>query len=49
MPGTNSDIQEILDAVEGKRLPHLTEEKLNESVIRLIRAALNHERMTTAE
>ncbi|MBR7175286.1 MAG: glycoside hydrolase family 3 C-terminal domain-containing protein [Clostridia bacterium] len=49
MPGTNSDIQEILDALEGKRLPHLTEEKLNESVIRLIRVALNHERMTAAE
>ena len=49
MPGTNTDIQEILDALEGKRLPHLTEEKLNESVIRLIRAALNHERTAAAE
>ena len=40
MPGTDSDIQEILDALEGKRLPRLTEAKLDESVIRLISAAL---------
>ncbi len=40
MPGKDSDIQEIIDAVEGKRLPALTEEKLDESVIRLITAAL---------
>ena len=40
MPGKDSDIQEIMDAVEGKRLPRLPEEKLNESVIRLISAAL---------
>ena len=40
MPGKDSDIQEIIDAVEGKRLPHLTEERLNESVVRLISAAL---------
>ena len=40
MPGTDSDIREIMDAVEGKRLPRLTEEKLDESVIRLISAAL---------
>ena len=40
MPGKDSDIQEIIDAVEGRRLPALTEEKLDESVIRLISAAL---------
>jgi len=40
MPGTDHDIQEIIDAVKGRRLPHLTEEKLNESVFRLILAAL---------
>ena len=40
MPGKDSDIQEIVDAVEGKRLPHLSENKLDESVIRLISAAL---------
>ena len=40
MPGKDSDIQEIIDAVEGRRLPCLTEEKLDESVIRLIAAAL---------
>ena len=40
MPGTDSDIQEILDALEGKRLPRLSEAKLDESVIRLISAAL---------
>ena len=40
MPGKDSDIQEIVDAVEGRRLPRLTEEKLDESVIRLISAAL---------
>ena len=40
MPGKDSDIQEIIDAVEGRRLPCLTEEKLDESVIRLITAAL---------
>ncbi len=40
MPGKDSDIQEIIDAVEGRRLPVLTEEKLNESVVRLISAAL---------
>ena len=40
MPGKDSDIQEIIDAVEGKRLPCLAEEKLDESVIRLIAAAL---------
>ncbi len=40
MPGKDSDIREILDAVEGRRLPALTEEKLDESVIRLIAAAL---------
>ena len=44
MPGKDSDIQEIIDAVEGKRLPHLTEERLNESVVRLICAALICER-----
>ena len=44
MPGKNSDIQEIVDAVEGRRLPVLTEEKLDESVIRLISAALICER-----
>ena len=38
--GKDSDIQEIIDAVEGRRLPCLTEEKLDESVIRLIAAAL---------
>ena len=38
--GKDSDIQEIIDAVEGRRLPCLTEEKLAESVIRLIAAAL---------
>ena len=32
--------QEIVDAVEGRRLPVLTEEKLDESVVRIIRAAL---------
>ena len=40
MPGKDSDIQEIIDAVERRRLPHLTEEKLNENVVRLICAAL---------
>ena len=40
MPGTDSDIREIMDAVEGKRLPHLPEARLDESVLRLIRAAL---------
>ena len=40
MPGKDSDIQEIIDAVEGRRLPVLTEEKLDESVVRLIAAAL---------
>ena len=40
MPGTDSDIREIMDAVEGKRLPHLPEARLNESVLRLIRTAL---------
>ena len=40
MPGTNSDIREIMDALEGRRLPRLTEEKLDESVIRLISTAL---------
>ena len=40
MPGKDSDIQEIIDAVEEKRLPCLTEDKLDESVIRLITAAL---------
>ena len=40
MPGTDSDINEIIDAVEGRRLPVLTEEKLDESVVRLIAAAL---------
>ena len=44
MPGKDSDIQEITDAVEGKRLPHLSMEKLDESVIRLICAALICER-----
>ena len=44
MPGKDSDIREIMDAAEGKRLPHLTEEKLDESVIRLISAALICER-----
>ena len=44
MPGKDSDIDEITDAVEGKRLPHLPEKKLDESVIRLIRAALGSER-----
>lgn len=38
--GKDSDIQEIIDAVEGRRLPCLTEEKPDESVIRLIAAAL---------
>jgi beta-glucosidase len=40
MPGKDSDIQEIIDAVEGRRLPVLTEEKLDESIVRLIAAAL---------
>ena len=40
MPGNDSDIREIMDAVEGRRLPHLKEERLDESVIRLISAAL---------
>ncbi len=40
MPGKDSDIQEIVDAAEGRRLPHLTAEKLDESVVRLISAAL---------
>ena len=40
MPGTDSDIQEIIDSVEGKRLPRLTEARLDESVLRLIRTAL---------
>ena len=40
MPGKDSDIREIVDAVEGRRLPCLTEEKLDESVIRLVTAAL---------
>ena len=40
MPGKDSDIREIVDAVEGRRLPRLPEEKLDESVIRLISAAL---------
>ena len=38
--GKDSDIQEIIDAVEGRRLPCLTEEKLDESVIRLVATAL---------
>ena len=40
MPGNQSDIQEILDAVEGRRLPVLTEERLDESAVRLVAAAL---------
>ncbi len=40
MPGKDSDIREIVDAVEGRRLPVLTEKKLDESVVRIIRAAL---------
>jgi beta-glucosidase len=40
MPGKDSDIQEIIDAVEGRRLPVLAEEKLDESIVRLIAAAL---------
>ena len=44
MPGNDSDIREIIDAVEGRRLPHLKEERLDESVIRLISAALICER-----
>ena len=40
MPGKDSDIREIVDAVEGRRLPVLTEEKLDESVVRLVTAAL---------
>ena len=44
MPGNDSDIQEIMDAVEGRRLPHLKEERLDESVVRLISAALICER-----
>ena len=44
MPGKDSDIQEITDAVEGKQLPHLNEARLDESVIRLICAALICER-----
>ncbi len=39
MPGKDTDVQEIIDAVEGRRLPWLTEEKLNESAARLIAAA----------
>ena len=39
MPGKDTDVQEIIDAVEGRRLPCLTEEKLNESAARLIAAA----------
>ena len=44
MPGKDSDIQEIIDAVEGRRLPCLTEEKLDESVIRILAAALSCEK-----
>ena len=40
MPGNQSDIQEIMDAVEGRRLPVLTEERLDESAVRLVAAAL---------
>ena len=40
MPGKDTDIQEIIDAAEGRRGPWLPEEKLDESVIRLISAAL---------
>ena len=40
MPGKDSDIMEIIDAAEGRRLPHLPEAKLDESVIRIISAAL---------
>ena len=40
MPGKDSDMREIVDAVEGRRLPVLSEEKLDESVVRLIAAAL---------
>ena len=43
MPGKDSDIQEIIDAAEGRRLPCLTEEKLDESVVRVIAAALECE------
>ena len=40
MPGKDSDIREIIDAVEGRRLPRLPESRLDESVIRLVAAAL---------
>ena len=40
MPGNQSDIAEILDAVEGRRLPVLTEARLDECVTRLVAAAL---------
>ena len=48
MPGKDSDIQEIIDAVEGRRLPRLPEDKLDESVIRLIAAALRCEKARQA-
>ena len=40
MPGNENDLREILDAVEGRRLPALTEARLDESAIRLVTAAL---------
>ncbi len=40
MPGNDSDIAEILDAVEGRRLPALTEAQLDACVTRLVAAAL---------
>ena len=40
MPGNESDIAEILDAVEGRRLPALSEQRLDECVTRLVAAAL---------
>ncbi len=44
MPGTDGDIREIVDAAEGRRGPRLPAEKLDESVRRLIAAALWCER-----
>ncbi len=40
MPGKDTDIQEIIDAAEGRRGPRLPADKLDESVVRLISAAL---------
>ena len=40
MPGRDSDVQEILDALDGKTQKKLIREELNASAERLIRAAL---------